>query len=56
MFLKHLEHEQKTFKPPGKLIKEFTRLAPKGAASTPSLFGEKTNKQANKTAVSPNKF
>lgn len=38
MFLDHLEHEAKTFKPPGKLIKEFTRQG-KGPLKSTSLFG-----------------
>ena len=37
MFLDHLEHEAKTFKPPGKLIKEFTRQT-KATQKPTSLF------------------
>lgn len=38
MFLKHCEHEAKTFKPPGKLIKEFTRQS-KVVSKASDLFG-----------------
>jgi len=42
MFLKHCEHEAKTFKPPGKLIKEFTRQS-KVVSKASDLFGSMLN-------------